>query len=125
MSKFAFNKIKALTGEKFKVMQLCIDKVNQLDKFEEELEDHYQSQYKTLISYIDRYTQNGKIPGQKLKEITPKNALRKEYEFRTENGIRLYAVQADNGKVIVVAGYKGSQKADIPRFRQMIKTIFP
>jgi putative component of toxin-antitoxin plasmid stabilization module len=124
MAKFEFREIDALTGSSFKVMQLNIDGVNQLDEFESALEENHKSQYNTLLAFIDRYTQTGRIPGDKFKEITPKGALRKEFEFRTKNGIRLYSAQASNGIVVILCGMKGNQKQDIPRFRQLIKRVF-
>ena len=125
MPKFTFEKIKALSGNKYKVMQLSIDGVKQLDEFEQRMEEELKPQYRSLIAYIDHYTQTGDLPEAKIKNITGKKSKRKEFEFRTKNGIRLYTVQADNGKLIVLCGYKKNQGKDIVKFREMIKVIFP
>lgn len=125
MAKFVFEKIKALTGSRQIVLQLSIDGVNQLDSFEKELEGTaYLSQYKTLLTWMDYYSNTGKIPGQKFKELkTDKKETIKEFEFRTKD-LRLYAVQGANGKIIVLCGYKSSQTKDLNKFRALKARIF-
>jgi hypothetical protein len=125
MPKFVFEKILALTGTEYKVFQLSIDGVNQLDKFEKELTGTtYLSQYKTLLRWMDYYSNTGIIPGEKLKELnTGKKEKIKEFEFRTKD-LRLYAAQATNGKIIILCGYKGTQVKDINKFRALKSQIF-
>ena len=125
MPKFVFEKIKILSGDKHKVLQLSIDGVNQLDEFENELRGTaYLSQYKTLMRWIDYYSNSGIIPGEKLKELTKdKKEKIKEFEFRTKD-LRLYAVQGDSSKIIILCGYKSNQAKDINKFRALKSQIF-
>jgi antitoxin component YwqK of YwqJK toxin-antitoxin module len=124
MLKFGFEKIKALTGSLYNVHQLSINGVNQLDKFEKELEGTvYLSQYKTLLRWIDYYSNTGNLPAEKLKElITDKKGI-KEFEFRAKD-LRIYAVQGDNGKIVIFCGYKSNQPKDISKFRALKSQIF-
>lgn len=71
-----------------------------------------------LFSYME-FIANGKtLPYTKFKDITPKKEQEKEYEFKTKH-LRVYAIKKKNGKIIIMGGYKNSQKKDISKFRSI------
>lgn len=109
----------------YKILQLAIDGINQLDEFEKELEGtSYLEEYRVLLTVLEHYVETGEMVLNKIKELKGvKNGDRKEFEFRTTN-IRLYAVQGDTGKIIILCGFKKNWKKDIGSFRTLKKQIF-
>ena len=126
MPKFEFEKIKALGNGQFKILQLEIDGVKQVDKFGLELKGtQYEDEYQTLLGWMEYYTKTGDIGNGRLKEIKRgKSNKIKEYEFRSTN-LRLYAVQGDTGKIIILCGYKKEQTSDLKYITLLKREIFP
>lgn len=61
------------------------------------------------------------LPDTKFKDITPEKEKIKEYEVKTKH-LRVYLLHdVPNGRVIVCAGKKTSQKKDIKHFREVKK----
>ncbi|MEO6830639.1 MAG: hypothetical protein ABI378_00410, partial [Chitinophagaceae bacterium] len=66
------------------------------------------------------------LPETKFKDITPKGETIREYEFKSKH-LRVYAVQKPGGKVVVLGGFKTTQKSDIAtmkRIKSMIADSF-
>jgi len=125
MPKFTFERIKALGPGQYKILQLEIDGIKQLDKFAKDLKGtSYEEEYLQLLTWLEYYTQSGDIGYNKIKELKKSNNDPiKEYEFRTTN-LRFYAVKGETGKIIVLCGYKKDQTKDINSFRALKKQIF-
>ena len=125
MPKFTFERIKAIGIGQYKVLQLDIDGVKQFDKFIKELKGtDYEEEYQIFLGWLEHYTQTGEIGFNKLKELKKnKKDPIKEFEFRTTN-LRMYAVQGDTGKIIILCGYKKDQVRDLSSFRSLKKRIF-
>ena len=126
MPKFTFEKIKAIGIGKFKILQLAIDGVKQLDEFTLEIKGtSYEEEYEMLLAWMDHYTKTGEIAFNKLKDLKKnKKDKIKEFEFKTTN-LRLYAIQGDKGKIIILCGYKKDQTKNLNSFRTLKKQIFP
>jgi putative component of toxin-antitoxin plasmid stabilization module len=122
MTKFALRKLEAIVAKQ-EVDELVIDGIGQLEFFEQELDksdSRYLSEFKTLKAYIE-YAANGKSLGDtKFKDVTPQKEDVKEYEFKSKH-LRIYAIKKDNGKIIVLGGFKNTQKQDFKRFRSLKK----
>lgn len=120
MAIFELRKIEAVQGKQ-EFDELVIDGVGQLEIFEEILRNdqaRYVSELRTLISYM-QYVADGKSLAQnKFKDVTPNGEQVKEYEFKSKH-LRVYAIKKRNGKIIVLAGFKTTQKADFKRFRSL------
>ncbi len=118
MPKFGFEKIKVVTGRQNNVLQLSVDEISQLDEFEKELAGtQYLSQLRSLLTWIDYYSNTGKLPENKFKELKKdKKEKVKEFEFRTKD-LRLYGIMGDGGRIIIFCGYKSSQVVDLKKFR--------
>ena len=99
------------------------------DKFEEEIENRgqYEDELYAIYSLMEDVADNKLLPKEKFRDITiNKNDKIKEYEFKSKH-LRVYAIKARDGKVVVMGGYKNHQKKDIKRFRfiksKYIKTL--
>ncbi len=89
--------------------QLVIDGAGQLDNFENDLNDTtYQSEFKTLLAYMEYLGNNGTLPKTKFRDVTPKGEKVKEFEFKSKH-LRIYTIQKTNGKIIILGGYKNNQ----------------
>jgi putative component of toxin-antitoxin plasmid stabilization module len=118
MSKFALEKIKAIKGKQ-SFYDLKVNEVGQFESFSNELEEQYKSELVTLNARMDLVANLNRLPKEKFRDITPKKQTVKEYEFKTKH-LRLYAIHIEKtGKVIVLGGYKNTQKSDIPSFRSL------
>jgi len=118
MSKFALEKIEAIKGKQT-FYDLKINNVGQFESFSNELEEEYKSELVTLNARMDLVANLNRLPKEKFRDITPKKQAVKEYEFKTKH-LRLYAIHFEKtGKVIVLGGYKNTQKKDIRSFRSL------
>ena len=70
-----------------------------------------------MINLMDQVANLRRLPHEKFRDITPKGERHREYEIK-RNELRIYMMKF-HGHVIVMAGKKGNQKADIQRFRQI------
>jgi hypothetical protein len=123
MSKFALHLIKTIKGKQ-EFFQLSIHGVNTLDRFEHELSksSSHLSEFRTMLTYMEYVANNKTLPDSKFKDITPKNEKFREYEFKSKH-LRIYGIQKKNGKIIVLCGYKNSQKENIKNFRLLKKAL--
>jgi len=119
MSKFALEKIKAIEGAQT-FDKLLIDNECQFDNFEEGLKnnDKLLTELGKIYGYMEDVANGRSLPVNKFKDITPTKELVKEYEFKSKN-LRVYAIKKENGKIIILGGYKNKQKKDIRKFRSI------
>jgi len=119
MSKFALEKIKAIKGAQT-FDKLLIDNECQFDNFEEGLKnnDKLLTELGKIYGYMEDVANGRSLPVNKFKDITPTKELVKEYEFKSKN-LRVYAIKKENGKIIILGGYKNKQKKDIRKFRSI------
>jgi len=83
MPKFATERIKVISCRQ-EFDQLFIDGAGQLDIFENDLKGTtYQSEFKTLLTYMEYLGNNKSLPKTKFRDITPKGEKIKEYEFKS------------------------------------------
>ena len=120
--KFAIRELEAVVGKQT-FFELTEHGVGCLALFEQSLAGTtYESELRTIVAYMDLVANLRSLPETKFKDITgPKETIR-EYEFKSKH-LRVYAVQKTGGKVVVVAGFKTTQKADIDRMRRIKKEI--
>ncbi|MBL4662538.1 MAG: hypothetical protein JKY22_03015 [Flavobacteriaceae bacterium] len=120
MSKFALKKIKTIKGNQ-SFYDLEINGVGQFDSFSKEAAVQYESELLTLNARMDLVANLVRLPKQKFKDITPVKEQVKEYEFKTRH-LRLYVTHIEKtGKVVILGGYKNTQKKDFRRFRSLKK----
>lgn len=117
MTTFALKKIESICGVQ-QFHQLIVNGKAVLDDFEKSLETQHQSEFKTIIAYMNFIAELKTLPDKKFKDITPQNEIIKEYEFKSKH-IRIYVIKQLNGKIVVLCGHKTTQKQDIKRFRKI------
>ncbi len=71
-----------------------------------------------MISYMEYAANGSSLTQEKFKDVTPDGELVKEYEFKSKH-LRVYAIKKPNGKIIILGGFKNTQKADFKLFRSI------
>lgn len=118
MIKFGLKKIESIHSKQ-QFDQLEIDGRGILDLFEKELKGTtYQSELKVMLTFMEHLGNGGILPETKFKNITAAKESVNEYEFKSKH-LRVYAIQKSGGKIIVLGGYKKTQKRDIIKFRAL------
>lgn len=78
---------------------------------------------KRLITTMDNDSNLIRLPDTKFKNITRKKSTFKEYEYKADE-LRTYAIHIENvGRIIVVGGFKNTQRSDIKQFHEIIKQL--
>lgn len=131
MSNFATKSIRAVKGKQqfrqlvilstYENKQEKIEKEKgQLDIYEESLEIRYQPLFNRVLSIINAVANCESLPQNQWKNVTPKKESIKEYEIKAGD-LRLFAIDAPNGKILILGGYKNQQEKDFKRFRSLKK----
>lgn len=121
MRTFATETIKAIQGKQT-FEKLTIDGVCLLDEFEAEIKSNpqFQSEYKTILAYMNFAAEGTTLPQKKFREIKGGNIKTKRYEFKSKH-LRIYAFHNPNGKIVVLGGYKPTQDKDIKQLNAIVK----
>lgn len=122
MYNFALLEIEEIKG-RLKIFKLLINGSSLYDEFETKIktEGNYESELITIETRLHEIADLKSLPHTKFRDITPKNAVIKEYEIKTHH-LRVYLFHEKNtGRIIVCGGKKSSQKTDIKHFRHIIK----
>lgn len=125
MTNFALIEIDQIRG-KLKIFKLKVNDSCEYDDFEAEIkrEGNFISELNTIETRLHDIADCKSLPENKFKDITPKNDSNKEYEIKTHH-LRVYIFHEKNtGRIIVCAGKKGTQIADIKHFRRLKSACF-
>ncbi len=120
MAKYTLNPLEEIDGKQ-DIYKMQIDDRCLFDDFEEEIEyrGQYEDELYSIFSLIEDVANNKLLPKTKFRDITiSKKETVKEYEFKSKH-LRVYAIKAPNGKIIIMGGYKNSQQKDIKKFRKI------
>ncbi len=122
MSIFAKQKMEEICGEQQVFEKLIINDVCWLDLFEENITSDKQllSEYKTILAYMNLLANGLKLPLTKFKEIKGGSMLCKRFEFKSKH-LRVYALDEYREQIIILGGFKSTQKADINRLNAIAK----
>lgn len=122
MSIFALKIIDTIRAKQ-KIEKLVIDDKCQLDEFEDEVsqDKRNNSELGTLYRYIE-YELNGNVLPEKHKKELYGFKL-KVSEYRTKH-LRLYAIKKQNGQIVILGGYKGSQTKDLRKVKSITNQLF-
>lgn len=124
MKKFTLNKITEIIG-KSNIFKLFVGDKCQFDDFEAEVYENgqYIEEIASIYALMEDVANNRLLPKTKFRDITPSSKEKvKEYEFKSKH-LRVYAIKFKDGKVIVLGGYKNTQKKDIVKFRSVKKAF--
>ena len=118
----ATREMKEVKGSIQKFEKLSINAEFLIDVFETEISinPQYLSEYKTILSYMNLYADRVHLPISKFRELKGGKGGIKEYEFKSKQ-LRVYVCSIPGGKLVVMGGYKKTQKDDINRLRILIK----
>lgn len=117
---FELENIKTIRGRQ-KFDKLKVDGVCPIDVFTDNLEDQYESEMGSIYAYMDMVANQESLPHNKFHPIDKNNTDGyREYEFKTKH-LRVYVIAQPGGKIVVMGGYKNSQKKDIVAFRSLKK----
>ncbi|MFM6976605.1 MAG: hypothetical protein ACKOW2_07130 [Sphingobacteriaceae bacterium] len=97
----------------------------QLDSFTQVIKQNsrYYSELLSIMAYMEIVANLKLLPLTKFRDISPKSERAKEYEFKSKH-LRIYAFHLEeNGKIVIMGGFKNTQAKDIKQFR-MIKKRF-
>lgn len=129
MEIFTLKKIEEIEGKQ-EIYKLKIDNSCQFDDFENEIEKRgqYEEELASIYAHIEDFANNKTLPEKKFRILNKgvKNDKVKEYEFKSKH-LRIYGIKALSGQVIIMGGYKTTQKKDIRRLKNIksnyIKTL--
>jgi putative component of toxin-antitoxin plasmid stabilization module len=86
-----------------------------------EKDGRYTSELRTAFAYMEMVANLKMLPVSKMREITPSKDKVKEYEIKTKH-LRIYFIHLEKtGKIVVLGGFKTTQKQDIGQFRSLKK----
>lgn len=122
MCSFAVKRIESVSGKQV-FEKLLIDGYCQFDEYEEEITRNkkYIKDLGKIYFYMNQVSELQPLPKEKFRELKGnKNDTLKEYEFKSGD-LRVYAIKKENGKIIVLGGYKNAQKEDLVKFRSIKK----
>ncbi|HBB01262.1 MAG TPA: hypothetical protein DCZ19_09380 [Porphyromonadaceae bacterium] len=124
MSDFVLKEIEAIKGGKYDFYKLEINGTCALDVFEKEIRTNkqYYSEFTTLISYAQLFSDGSIIPPGKLGTIhlNIKNVF--VFEFKSKH-LRIYFFHSKSNpdRIVALCGYKNKQKSDINSLTSLIK----
>ena len=129
MESFTLKQIDEIEGKQ-KIYKLEIDEKCLFDDFEDEIEKRgqYLDELTTIYAHIEDFANNKTLPQTKFRILNKgvKNDKIKEYEFKSKH-LRIYGIKAPSGQIIIMGGYKKTQKKDINRLKNIkatyIKTL--
>lgn len=120
MNTFAIKGIEAVKGNQT-FYKLLKNNTCFFDEFEKEvLKTQHESEIPAIYMYMERIANGNSMPATKFKDLTPSQETVKEYEIKTKN-LRIYMIKTTGGKIVVVGGYKNTQKSDLRKFRSLKK----
>jgi hypothetical protein len=137
MSTFDLKKIESIKG-KYPFYQLTIDdnvefsnlkegetandrKTGVLDLYEQQLQKKYKKDLIMIYAYMERVANNCHVDGRKYHILErPDNDPHVDFEFK-HGDLRVYGIKSQEGKIIVLGGYKNEQETNIKKLRSLKK----
>lgn len=117
MPKFETRNIDTIKGTQ-KFYKLIKDGVCQIDDFEDDLEEIYKSELKTIYSYMDQLANLKSLPKTKFHFYNKAKGGFREFEFKSKH-LRVYGIVINEGKLIILGGMKANQDDDTTTFRRI------
>jgi len=122
MRTFATENMEEVKGSRQTFEKLYVDGICLLTNFEEEIKSipQYYSEFTTIIAYMNCVADGQTLPKTKFRVIEGGNEKVKQYEFKSKN-LRVYACSQKGGKIVIMGGYKTTQKKDIHKLHELVK----
>ena len=121
MINFALIEINSIEGEQI-FWKLAINNKCQFDEYALEIKKTgtYVKELGMIYKYMELIANLKSLPEKRFKDITPEKEKVKEYEFKSKH-LSVYAIKKENGKIIILGGYKNRQKNEIRKFKAIKK----
>lgn len=100
--------------------KLVVNGIAPFDEFISQLEEQYESEVKTLYSYMNLVSNLQSLPDTKFHPYSDGRDGFREYEFKTKH-LRVYAIEKKGGKIVILGGKKTNQSKDEVEFRRLKK----
>ncbi len=119
MPNFEIRNIDAVNGKQ-KFYKLIKDGTCQIDDFENNLEEAYKPELKTIYAYMDQVANLKSLPQTKFHFYNKDKGGFREFEFKSKH-LRVYGIVIDEGKLVILGGTKANQANDTTIFRRIKK----
>ena len=117
MSNFEIKNIDAVNGKQ-KFYKLIKDGICLIDDFENDLEEAYNPELKTIYAYMDQVANLKSLPKTKFHFYNKDKGGYREFEFKSKH-LRVYGIVINEGKLIILGGTKANQDNDTTIFRRI------
>lgn len=125
MGNFSLKEIDEIEGKRI-IYKMSIDGNCLFEQFENEIEEvgQYEEELASIFAHIEDFSNQVMLPKTKYRILNKgiKKDRIKEYEFKSKH-LRVYGIKASTGSIIILGGYKTTQKSDINRLKK-IKTEY-
>jgi hypothetical protein len=129
MERFTLKQIDEIEGKQI-IYKMFIDGTCLFEQFENEIEDvgQYEEELASILAHIEDFSNQILLPKTKFRILNKglKKDKIKEYEFKSKH-LRVYGIKAPSGSIIILGGYKTTQKKDISSLKRIkseyIKTL--
>ncbi|WP_291564014.1 hypothetical protein [Bacteroides sp.] len=122
MPNFEIRNIDAVNGKQ-KFYKLIKDGICQIDDFENDLEEAYKPELRTIYAYMDQVANLRSLPQTKFHFYDKAKGGYREFEFKSKH-LRVYGIVIDEGKLVILGGTKANQDNDTAIFRRIKKRIY-
>lgn len=117
MPNFEIKNIDAVNGKQ-KFYKLIKDGICLIDDFENDLEEAYNPELKTIYAYMDQVANLKSLPKTKFHFYNKDKGGYREFEFKSKH-LRVYGIVINEGKLIILGGTKANQDNDTTIFRRI------
>ena len=117
MSNFEIRNIDSVKGIQ-KFYKLIKDDICLIDDFEDDLEEVYKSELRSIYAYMDQVANLKTLPKTKFHFYNKDKGGFREFEFKSKH-LRVYGIAIKEGKLIVLGGTKANQNDDTTTFRRI------
>ena len=125
MAKYTLKQIDEIEGKRT-IYKMSIDNSCLFEQFEDEIEEigQYEEELTSIFAHIEDFANQVLLPKTKFRILNKgiKKDRIKEYEFKSKH-LRVYGIKAPTGSIIILGGYKTTQKNDINKLKR-IKTEY-
>ena len=118
MPTFALTKLEEVSA----YYKLIVDEECQFDDFQSSLQKSSIKSLTKIFRYMQWKREGHLLPKEKYRQLQPTGQKVPDYEFKGDN-IRLYSIELDEFGIIIFGGFKGNQKKDIAKMREIKKSF--
>ena len=119
MNIFALEKLEGVDGKQ-QFDKLLINGTAPFDEFERDIGDNYKPELTGIYAVMNEVANLKSVPYNKFHPYSDGKDGVREYEFKSKH-LRVYAIEQQGGKIIIIGGTKANQKKDESEFHRIKK----